>query len=55
MSTDRERSRAIADAREFLYDLIDPRRTPKVPSTVRVRARTVLKHFPLGEGDDASL
>ena len=41
-----ERSRSIAHAREFLRDLLDPKKTPKVPRYVRDRASRCLKHFP---------
>lgn len=41
-----ERSRAVKFAREFLRDLLDPKKTPKVPRIVRKRALTVLRHFP---------
>jgi hypothetical protein len=41
-----ERTRAIVNARNFLYDLIDPKKTPRVPKTVRERARRILKHYP---------
>ena len=45
-----ERYRAVQNARNFLRDLLDPKKTPKVPLTVRRQARSVLKHFP-GEYD----
>ena len=45
-----ERYRAVRKAREFLRDLLDPKRTPKVSKEVRDRAYSVLKHFP-GECD----
>lgn len=45
-----ERYRAIERAREFLRDLLDPKKTPKVPRHVRQQAYCVLKHFP-GEFD----
>jgi hypothetical protein len=42
-----ERFRAVKSAREFLGDLIDPRKTPRVPKEVRKRALFVLRHYPL--------
>jgi hypothetical protein len=41
-----ERARAISNTREFLYNLMDPKKTPRVPKEVRRRARSCLKHFP---------
>jgi len=41
-----ERFRAVKAAREFLRDLLDPKKTPKTASVVRERARAVLRHFP---------
>ena len=41
-----ERTRAIQNARIFLQNLLDPKKTPKVPRNVRLQARSVLKHFP---------
>lgn len=42
-----ERTRAVNKAREFLYDLLDPKKTPRVPKAVREKALRVLKHYPL--------
>ena len=41
-----ERTNSIEWAREFLYALLDPKKTPRVPRAIRRRARAVLKHFP---------
>jgi hypothetical protein len=41
-----ERFQAVANVREFIYDLLDPKKTPRVPKAVRVRARGLLKHYP---------
>jgi hypothetical protein len=41
-----ERYRAVKFARNFLYDLMDPKKTPGVPKAVRERARSVLRHYP---------
>jgi hypothetical protein len=47
MTLPEEEARAIAATRTFLYALLDPRQTPRVPREVRQRARRVLKHYPL--------
>lgn len=49
-----ERYRAVRYAREFLYELLDPKKTPKVPKEIRQRAARVLRHFP-GEHDMATV
>ena len=41
-----ERTRAVLWTREFLQELMDPERTPGVPSRVREQARTLLRHYP---------
>lgn len=41
-----ERSRSIMHARRFLLDLMDSKKTPKVPKKIRTRAYQVLKHLP---------
>lgn len=46
MTTKEERSRALVIAEAFLIDLLDPKKTPRVPSQVRERARNCLKHYP---------
>jgi len=33
--------------RQFLFDLLDPTKTPKVPKEIRKRASECLKHFPM--------
>jgi hypothetical protein len=48
-----EEARAIAETRTFLYDLLDPKQTPRVPKAIRQRARRVLKHYPLMPPDEA--
>jgi hypothetical protein len=37
---------SVKNAREFLFELLDPKKTPKVPKSVRKRAYQLLKHFP---------
>ena len=41
-----ERTRAVLTTRQFLVDLLDPQKTPKVPRSIRVRAALVLRHYP---------
>ena len=41
-----ERYRAVRSAEQFLMDLLDPVKTPRVPRAVRQRARAVLRHYP---------
>ena len=47
MTTPDEEARAIASVRQFLYDLMSPQATPRVPAYVRQRARRVSKHYPI--------
>jgi len=42
-----ERFRAVKSAREFLLELIDPKKTPRVPKDIRRQALFVLRHYPL--------
>ena len=46
MTLPNERYRAVGHAREFLRDLLDPKKTPRVPKEIRKRAYYALKHFP---------
>lgn len=41
-----ERYRALKQGKKLLEELCDPGKTPRVPSIVRDRARTALRHFP---------
>lgn len=41
-----ERYRAVISAERLLRDLLDPKRTPRVPQIIRDRARSVLRHYP---------
>lgn len=41
-----ERTNAVNFTRSFLYDLIDPQKTPRVPKAVRQRALSLLRHYP---------
>jgi len=46
MSTKEEKLRALIRTRQFLFDLLDPKKTPKVPRFIRRRASDCLKHYP---------
>lgn len=41
-----ERYRAVLAAEQFLTDLLDSSKTPRVPRAIRQRARAVLRHYP---------
>lgn len=41
-----ERYRALKWAEQFLQDLMDSRKTPRVPKIIRQQARSVLRHYP---------
>ena len=41
-----ERLRALKCGKQFLYDLINPKSTPRVPKEVRQRALWILRHYP---------
>ena len=41
-----ERYRAVEQTRRFLLDLLSPQHTPRVPKSVRDRARSMLRHYP---------
>lgn len=46
MTIPSEEIRSLGNAWRFLLDLLDPKKTPRVPRSVRVRARGVVRHFP---------
>lgn len=46
MTTSDERYKAIKQGKKLLEELCDPGKTPRVPSLVRDKARTALRHFP---------
>lgn len=41
-----ERTRAVNYTYEFLCDLMDSSKTPRVPKEIRQRARALLRHYP---------
>ena len=42
-----ERRNAVNRTQEFMRDLLDPKKTPRVPRYVREQAYRCLKHYPL--------
>lgn len=47
MTVPEERTRAVLRTRQFLRDLTNPQATPRVPTRLRERALSLLKHYPL--------
>ena len=41
-----ERTRAVLNTEQFLCDLLDPKKTPRVPKEIRKRAVALLRHYP---------
>lgn len=41
-----ERYRAVRMARQFLQELCNPEKTPRVPGIIRSQARGILRHYP---------
>jgi len=41
-----ERYRAVKEAKNFLQDLLDAKKTPRVPANIRRRAYSILRHYP---------
>ena len=46
MTMPNERFYAVRNAREFLVELMDPKKTPRVPKEIRLKAYYAIKHFP---------
>ena len=46
MTMPNERRWAIENTEIFLRDLMDPKKTPRVPSAIRKEAYRCLKHYP---------
>lgn len=46
MTVPSERFNAIINTRNFLRDLLDPKKHPKVPKRTRKEAYWCLRHFP---------
>ena len=47
MTLPHERARAVNQARDAMYALLDPKRTPGVPKPIRDDFRRILRHYPL--------
>jgi hypothetical protein len=45
MTMPNERFNAIIQARDFLRDLLDPKKTPRVPKKIREQSYWCLRHF----------
>jgi len=41
-----ERFNSVKNTERFLLDLMDPKKTPRVPLAIRQRARQCLRHYP---------
>ena len=46
MTLPNERFNSIKSTRTFLHDLLDPKKTPRVPRIIRTRAYWCLRHYP---------
>jgi hypothetical protein len=46
MTLPNERYRSLKQGTKLLEELCDPGKTPRVPSLIRDRARSILRHFP---------
>jgi hypothetical protein len=46
MTLPNERRMAVLRTQDFLRDLLDPKKTPRVSKEIRERAYACLKHFP---------
>jgi hypothetical protein len=47
MSTFEEQQYALIRTEEFLFDLLDPKKTPNVPKHIRERASRCAKNYPI--------
>jgi len=47
MTLPHEEALAIVNTKEFLFDLMNPKKTPRIPKAIRQKARALLKHYPL--------
>lgn len=41
-----ERYRSLVQTKKFLMELLSPHMTPRVPKDIRMRARSLLRHWP---------
>jgi hypothetical protein len=42
-----ERTRSVLYTKQFLEELLDPRKTPRVPRALRGKAKALLRHYPM--------
>jgi len=47
MTLPHERIRSLNKTRDFLFSLIRPSMTPRVPMSIRQEARDCLRHYPM--------
>ena len=47
MTLPHEEVNSLKAVRQFLYDLLDPKKTPRVPREIRKRAHRLSKHYPM--------
>lgn len=55
MTLPHEKIWSMKRTRQFLLDLQDPKKTPKVPSSVRKEASSCLRHYPYSLDQEAFL
>ena len=55
MTLPHEKIWSIQRTRQFLRDLQDPKKTPKVPSSVRKEATSCLRHYPWKNDEESFL
>lgn len=41
-----ERYRAVIWAKDFMLELCDPKKTPRIPRAIRQQAWSILRHYP---------
>jgi len=41
-----ERARAVETTYNFMLELLDPKKTPRIPKAIRTRAYWCLRHYP---------
>ena len=50
-----ERYRAVMQTREFLFEIADPKKTPRIPKEIRQKAVWCLRHYPSGFDMEAAI
>jgi hypothetical protein len=46
MTLPHEEYMSLSNTKQFLLELLDPKKTPRVPKRIRLKARSCLKHYP---------